>query len=335
MTSLRARLTAIFLVGIMLVSLVVLGAVYVGLHEELLDGAHERTHPDSPDHLMSHTLTAEDVAHVQSEMIRLVLIAGLPALVLAMTTGWWLAGRSLQPIRQLNKELLHIDPQTLSKRVSLRSSGSEEAELRRQINDLLARLEKGFEQLRTFSTHVAHELRSPLQVIRLQVEQAAPTLEPELAESLQHELTRLTAYVDQALALARAEQGREPVSPTDFDLGELVRSLATDYSAILGTQNRSLEIRGRATSVHADRAHAQRILHNLLSNAVRHGTGCVRVRLAGPNVTVANRIGAVGASAGLGIGLLLSEALARLQPEARLATRRRQGWFLARLRFGD
>jgi signal transduction histidine kinase len=284
--------------------------------------------------VMSRTFSLEDVQHVQSEIGRLALIAGAPTIAVALGLGWWLAGRSLRPINALNLELRQIGPHNLSRRVGGEAAGREDAELRRQINELLQRIEIGFVQLQVFSTHVAHELRSPLQVIRLQMEQAAPSMDPELAESIQAEILRLTAYVDQALALARAEQGREQPKVVTLHLDEEVGPIAADYHLLLQAAGRSLRLRGKGGTALGDPSHLRRILHNLLSNTVRHGQGAVAVRLAGNRILILNRMGAQGASAGVGVGLRLAEALVRLNPGASLVTRRRGRWFLARLELG-
>lgn len=67
-----------------------------------------------------------------------------------------------------------------------------------QVNQLLDRIEYSFKQLNEFSGKVAHEIRTPLTLIRLQVERATDRIEPELSESLQDEFKRLSDYVDQA-----------------------------------------------------------------------------------------------------------------------------------------
>lgn len=338
MRTLRTRLALGFTAGTAFVAFAFLGGVLTGVHEELQEDDREFTHLSGPDMKIDVSLTDAEVAHVMSEALRLGLCAGIPALVSAGLLGWWLAGRSLRPLRLVNQELDAIGAHTLSRRLGTKGNGTEEEELRAHINQLLERLDASFRQLREFSTHVAHELRSPLQVLRLQVEQCAPSLDPELAESLQGELSRLTAYIEQALLLARTEQGREQPTPIDVDLGLLLEGLADDYKAVLHDSGRRVLLRRLspgAITVKADRCHLRRILHNLLSNAARHGSGAIEVRLRATTLTIANRLppGGTPASAGTGIGLRLTQALVALQPGVDLHITRRNGWFIVRLRF--
>jgi signal transduction histidine kinase len=136
-----------------------------------------------------------------------------------------LARHSTKPVRDVNRQLACIGPATLGERVNALDADPEFAELVRRLNELLGRLETCFTQSHAYTSQVAHELRTPLQLMRLQVETHAAKMEPELAEELQEELTRLSSYAETALTIARAEQGRLELEPEAVTLKDLLSDM--------------------------------------------------------------------------------------------------------------
>ena len=92
--------------------------------------------------------------------------------------------------------------------------------------------------LHQFSSQVAHELRTPLTVMRLKLEQAAEKIDPQLAEEIQTELLRLTLHVEQALLIARAEQGQISLNRVTFNLEPLLLEIVGDFRLLANDEGR-------------------------------------------------------------------------------------------------
>src|SRR5579885_2085568 len=141
--------------------------------------------------------------------LRAILLLLTPFLLLvSVAGGYWLAGRSLAPINALVQDLAAIDPRDLGRRLPMNGARDEVARLGRSINALLDRLETASRSERRFLSDAAHELRTPLAVLRtgLEVELNRERRPDELRQALQsalREVTALCGTADELLAIAR------------------------------------------------------------------------------------------------------------------------------------
>jgi two-component system heavy metal sensor histidine kinase CusS len=311
------------------------------LREELRYEKWERSPHDGNDWSLHGSYSDAEIDDIVSEMTEFWIMIAVPLVLGALGIGYYLAHKSTAPARDINRQLASIHLDSLERRVDPGTADPDYQELARHLNDLLARLHESFEHYREHSTHVAHELRTPIHLLRLQLENAASSLPPELAESLQNELLRLGQLVDGLLTAARAEHGHiDPqVIPLDWD--PFITDFLESYQLLAAEVGRVLLIdtrHGHGMTVRVDPAHLRQILHNLLDNALKYGSGPVRIRTrhtanATFQVVVANRTTAERPSPGMGIGLRLARALAVLQPEGQLRIRRGPDYFVARVEF--
>ncbi len=103
--------------------------------------------------------------------VEVALAVGLPALlVFVAVTSWWVVGRSLRPIDQIRAEVATITGSDLHRRLPVPRSGDEVARLAQTMNGMLDRLETAAERQRAFVADASHELRSPLNALRTQLE---------------------------------------------------------------------------------------------------------------------------------------------------------------------
>ena len=266
------------------------------------------------------------------------LIVAVPLLGAALASAYFIARRSLQPIQQINRQLTRLDIRTLSEPVQAPDADPEIGELVRHFNELLGRLQTSFKHLQDYTGQVAHELRTPLQLMRLRIETNAASMNPELAEDLQEELARLSNYVETALTIARAEQGRLELSPEPVELRTFLEDLLEPFCRLASTAGRRLLWSCPANAVaRVDRGALKQILFNLLSNAMKHGDQDIFLRVRERHGSVSLLLGNRApqppepARQGLGIGLRLVQALAHQMEQARLGVRR-QRYFWVRLR---
>jgi signal transduction histidine kinase len=230
--------------------------------------------PNFPGSQLDELMTADSRSTVRKQS------AYALAILLAFTAVALVVARKIvAPVRSLNTQLDLITPRTLARKVWLPDDLPEMQLLAEQINALLARMNIALMNLHQFSSQVAHELRTPLTVMRLKLEQAAEKIDPQLAEEIQAELLRLTLHVEQALLIARAEQGQISLNQVTFDLEPLLLEITSDFRLLASDEGREIVVSSTPATVHADPNYMRQILHNLFANALKHGRDIVRARL--------------------------------------------------------
>lgn len=317
MKSLQWRLTLWFAASLLLVVGVLIVSAHWHLDWELKQEKWERTHPAHPDWILHGSFTDTEVHDILGELLDFWLAVGVPLVGAAVFCAYWIARRSTRPVREVNQQLARLGPTTLARRIAAPDADPEIRELVRHFNELLARLETAFAQLQEYTSEVAHELRTPLQLMRLRIESRAASMDPELAEVLQEELARLSKYVENALTIALAEQGRLETRLETLALKPFLVDLLEPFGRLaVSEQRRLLWSCPDGAEVRTDRNALKQILFNLMTNAMKHGSGNILLRvrtrprsavlLVGNNV----RVGTPGPGRGLGIGLRLISALA-------------------------
>lgn len=339
MKSLRLRLTLWFGCSFVAVVVVFGTLTYHALDLELRQKSIARDYPTHPDWKLHGSFSKEEVRDIMKELMERALVFSLPLVGLALGMGYWLARKSIAPIACVNEQLRNIQSKTLQQRITLTEADTEFRDLVHHINELLARLEDAFGKMSEYAARVAHELRTHLAILRLKVERSDQRIAPELAEELQDELSRLTHVTDQLLLIAQAEQRRVVFDHRPTDLSAMVTDLVQDFRLLALESQRELKLDVPPQCwAKADPRYLKQILHNLLTNAHRHGAGSVMVRLRarGPfcSLIIANKVGPHrGKQQTLGLGLRVVQALLNLDPGIHYSVRQQRNLYLARLRF--
>jgi signal transduction histidine kinase len=212
-----------------------------------------------------------------------VLLVGTPMLIVALAVASWVViGRTLRPIAALRRGAAEITHTARSRRLPVPESRDEVHSLATTLNDMLARLEEAEQRQRALVSDAAHELRSPLASIRLQLEVALGHPEgqdwPETAEGVMEDAMRLSRLAEDLLALARLdERGGVPARREPVDLDEVVRQTVDRYGEARLTVCDPVVVRGDALDL-------SRVLTNLVDNAVRHTSSKVEVALTADGV---------------------------------------------------
>ncbi len=328
MKSLRLRLTLWFALSFLAVTAVLMVFSHHQLEVELRQKHWQKDYPDHPDWKLHGSFSEEEVDDITGELLEGSLALAGPLVVAALIIGYYLSSKSLRPIQNLNQQLQTINSKTLNQPLVLPEADKEFRDLLRHINELLGRLHGSFTEMSEYAAKVAHELRTPLSIMRLKLEQAENKIEPELAEELQDELHRLTHVVDQSLLIAKAEQGRIVLQPEVFDLSELLGEMVKDYHLLATEQGRAIRLQTAAgCRIKADENYFKQILHNLLTNSLKHGQGNIEMRLSRRqsecSMLIYNPVSHQPASSDntLGLGLRVVGALLSIHPELRYRIR--------------
>jgi len=276
----------------------------------------------------------EELARAAAERVVIPLILLLPIMVAAVA---WIVNRGLLPLRYVTAEVQRRDVR------SLRPLGSEnlprEIEpLVSELNRLLARLQKAFDDQRAFIGDAAHELRSPLTVLRLQLQllDRAPdeSARSEARGRLGASVERAIHLVEQLLTLARSDPQATAGDFESIDLSAAAAQGITDTHDLAIARNIDLSLDAMpGILVRGDGEALRTLVRNLVDNAVRYtppgGSVQVRCRIAaegallevtdsGPGIAAADRERvfdrfyrrAAAQESGTGLGLAIVKAIA-------------------------
>ncbi len=221
---------------------------------------------------------AAPLARVQSQIDDLKrILASLAAVLLGVSAlgGWLLAGRALRPIDELTRRARQITEHDLSQRLNL----DQEDELGRMaatFDDMIVRLQQGFDRQKRFTSDASHELRTPLTV--MQAELGLALARPRSAaeyrqtlESMDEEVSRLSSIVGDLLTLTRVDVDRASIHHDGVSLDEMLSSLAQGVGVIAA--ERAIEVKVDllpSTTVLGDAVRLRQLFTNLLDNAVNY-----------------------------------------------------------------
>ena len=206
-----------------------------------------------------------------------LLIAGPIALLLACGVGYLLAGVSLRQVESMRRRAASISADTPGERLPVPQTGDEVERLGETLNGMLDRLEAALERERDFVADAGHELRTPLALLRTELELAlrqAQTAD-ELREAVRwssYEADRLSQLAEDLLLIARADRGRLSLRFETLDVPALFAAVRSRFEwraqelgkTICTTAASDLQLEG-------DRLRLEQALGNLIDNALRYG----------------------------------------------------------------
>lgn len=221
------------------------------------------------------------------EQLALWLAFSAPMIVLlALVGGYFLSGVSLRPVREMTGHITAIAPGDFDRRLPVRAPPDELDTLAEQFNLLLERLAVARARNQRFLAQAAHQLRTPLTVIRGETGLGLdrPRTQDEYRDLLRRvslAAEQMTHRVEDLFLLAQAEAGDHPALTDRVDLDGLVLDCVDMMRGRAGALGRRLEL---ATMDHAEVRGNEMLLREgvmeLLENACRHGAGGQPIRVA-------------------------------------------------------
>ncbi len=216
--------------------------------------------------------TAEEQVLKSYQRILLIVLSG--SLAIAVLAGYLIARRSLQPVARLAAIIDQLSAAHLYRRIADEDWPTELRPLAANFDQLLGRLDASFARISRFSADIAHELRTPLHILRGEAELALSKARSnedyrDCIISATEEYDRLARMVDELLLLARMESPDSLPAKHTLNLQQEIASVCDFYQALADEQETSLTLSGSAT-VQGDAALLRRALGNLIVNALRH-----------------------------------------------------------------
>ncbi len=233
-------------------------------------------------HIGSPLEPSERLMHDYARMC-LPLLFGVG--LVSVGLGYAFSRATLRPIRAIETTARRIRADNLAERIPEPAGRDELTSLTQLLNQTFDRLEASFEQVRRFAADASHELKTPLALIRLNVEKVRSRL-PADGEStaalgdVLEEIGRMHQVVDRLLFLAQAESGALPLALRTIDLPVFIATLAEDAQALAEDRGVRFEVaRNEAGVVQADPELLRQLLLNLVANAVTASPAGGRVQI--------------------------------------------------------
>jgi heavy metal sensor kinase len=200
-----------------------------------------------------------------------------PLIILGISViSWWMAGRALEPLNVVAQAARSITGENLNLSLPRRGANDELDHLIDAFNNMVDRLEDSFNQIRQFSIDVSHELRTPLTAVRGQLEVAlftakTPEQYQEAIAAAIEDVDQLSQVVRALLHLSQAESGQVTLAREPVDLARLVASVVEQFQVPAELAGVTLVASAEAgTPVQGDRVQIERLVSNLLSNALKY-----------------------------------------------------------------
>ena len=232
-------------------------------------------HKDTVEIIAAYVMTQE------SRMMRVYLwrVIAAVALTVLLTAvlGFFVLRRDLMPLTRMSRRAAEITPTNLSTRLREEDAPAELRQLAGALNAMLDRLENGYEHLSQFSADLAHEIRTPVNILMGQTQVTLGQRRnideyEQLLESNLEELARLSRIIENILFLAHADHAGLVVERSSIDLSAELQRIADYFEGVAAERDMRFTVNVTASAVcHANLIMLRRAASNLVVNAVRYG----------------------------------------------------------------
>lgn len=205
-----------------------------------------------------------------------VVIAGILGVgLLSVGVGMALSRFTLRPLQTMQQTAQRINATNLTERIPVPAGTDELVALARLLNEMFERLEKSFSHVKRFTADTAHELLTPLSILRLHTERllAHPSLPPEVQQSVeeQHQtILNLGETLERLLVLAKADASALPLNAKETEVSDFIQQFAEDARLLAESRGLQFLVQANQTGVATfGQGWMRQVLFNLLSNAMR------------------------------------------------------------------
>ncbi len=238
----------------------------------------------------------EQLEESQHRLLQILFVAILIVVALIGASGYLLTRKALAPVDVIARRANQISHSNLNRRIEGVSPGDELGTLAETLNNLLERLERAFQSQQRFMADAAHELKTPLSVLRAHWEEELnnPELSLPMKEKLARDvetISRLTHLINNLLLLSRTEQIRENFDFSEVRLDEVLDEVVAD-AAILAEmkEQRLVSEHQESVTLRGDRSRLYQLFFNIVDNAIKYtqpgGEVSIRLRRIGGEAVV-------------------------------------------------
>jgi len=218
-----------------------------------------------------------------SNVVSSFAVGGAFAIILASVIGYLLATTGLAPVEAMRRRAREVSLVAGDEGLPLPVAQDEIRRLGETLNEMLARLRAAFERESRFVADASHELRTPIAIIKTELEGALQvvgtdaTVRASLVAAVE-ECDRLGQLAEDLLVIARAADGQLPIRPEPTEVGALLNAVRDRFADRAGRRGRGIRIGdGQDLELTVDPIRMRQALGNLVENALRHGDGEIRL----------------------------------------------------------
>ncbi len=215
----------------------------------------------------------EEIFHYMAYIFGFGIVASIG---IASCVGWFLARKALRPVDEITRLARRISAENLNERIDIKGPEDEIGRLATTLNEMIARLERSFKQIKQFTGDASHELKTPLTIMKGEIEVAlrGDPSRNELKEvllSVLEEIDRMSYIVRNLLTLARADVEREIASKVTVRFDKILGERFEQFRKLAVNKGVELDIlRNTPLTVAADPVKLGQVIYNLIDNAIKY-----------------------------------------------------------------
>jgi heavy metal sensor kinase len=219
----------------------------------------------------------EEVEEALNKLFLILVITVPLALMVASLGGQFLAHKALKPVDNINQTARMITSQNLNQRINPPKVKDEISRLIETFNEMISRLDQSFRQMKQFSSDASHELKTPLTILKgevevmLRKERTLPEYQQTLKSNLE-EINRMSQIVEDLLLLSKADSGEIKLNKEEIDLTKILNEVVAQMDVL--TKSKGLHL---SSSNHhqgmlffGDALRIRELLINLIENGIKY-----------------------------------------------------------------
>ncbi len=223
----------------------------------------------------------EDVEDALNTLFILLLVTVPSILVIASLGGLFLANKALKPVDRITQTARQITSQNLNQRIQTLKVKDEISRLIDTFNDMISRLDQSFRQIKQFTTDASHELKTPLTILKGEVEVALRKKRElheyeQILESNLEEIDRMSKIVEDLLLLSKADIGEIRLNKEDIPLYRFIRGLTEQMKILAQPKNIQINLSNHEAKdekeihVWGDMLRMRELFINLIDNGIKY-----------------------------------------------------------------
>ena len=217
-----------------------------------------------------------DVEESLDKLLKILISGSIVAVLMLAVGSYFLTRQSLSPVAAITRKAKRIGHSSLNQRIEVLNKEDELGQLSIILNDLFERLQKAFETQKQFLSDVAHELKTPLSILRAHWESEInnPDLPNELKEKCVQDvetITRISHLINSLILLSQTEEIQSNFEMAPLQIDDLTRSVIEDAQILSEVKSQQLNMLDmKSLEIKGDKIRLYQLFFNLIDNAIRY-----------------------------------------------------------------